>query len=383
MLDTDKETQILDLFQDVKPLSDYVSNGFKKVKRSMSQLSSTTDGLPDTFIKVQLNQLHEHDFNEEVYPSQADNETVRQVMESILTNGFDGVITCTKRGTDRYIIVSGHIRYRALSQLVKEGHTQFNEVMVYLKEFKSIQEEKMYILDMNNAKRSLNDIHQFKSIGIYLELYRSNPDSDSSKRSEIQFLCDKLNLSERQIYKYLSIYKYYEGNVEKSIQEINKHGSVNKTVQFLEKEKLGSKPSFVKKNTIKSIRDMRIDKNILVPPARNIDIDLREDIIMDYVRFINQNLPLLCAEYTGNINDCNREDIELMQKFMARYLYDIRELIDGVLPIIYANQRRIGESNVDAEQERVRAKMMDTVKVVHSIYFPEDEDDVDDDSNEV
>ena len=31
MLDTDKETQILDLFQEVKPLSDYVSDGFKKV----------------------------------------------------------------------------------------------------------------------------------------------------------------------------------------------------------------------------------------------------------------------------------------------------------------------------------------------------------------
>ena len=96
MLDTDKETQILDLFQEVKPLSDYVSDGFKKVKKKMSHLSSSNEALPETFLKVQLTQLQEHDFNEEIYPSQDDNVTVRQVMESILTNGFDGVITCTK-----------------------------------------------------------------------------------------------------------------------------------------------------------------------------------------------------------------------------------------------------------------------------------------------
>lgn len=252
MLDTDKETQILDLFQEVKPLSDYVSDGFKKVKKKMSHLSSSNEALPETFLKVQLSQLQEHVFNEEVYPSQDDDVTVRQVMESILTNGFDGVITCTKGENDTYIIVSGHIRYRALMQLVKEGHSHFNEVMIYLKEFKSIQDEKMYILDMNNAKRKLNDIHQFRSIKIYLEIYRSNPDSDLSKRSEIQFLCDKLNLSERQVYKYLSIYKEFKGDVEKAIEVINQYGSVNKTVQSFENQKVNKES--------KSIENINMNK---------------------------------------------------------------------------------------------------------------------------
>jgi hypothetical protein len=241
MKDKEDELQVFDLFQEARPFSDYVSNGIKKVKRAMDDLSPSADALLNTFIKVRLNQLREHVFNEEVYPSQDDDVTVRQVMESILTNGFDGVITCTKGENDTYIIVSGHIRYRALMQLVKEGHSHFNEVMVYLKEFKSIQDEKMYILDMNNAKRKLNDIHQFRSIKIYLDIYRSNPDSDLSKRSEIQFLCDKLNLSERQVYKYLSLYREFKGDVEKAIEVINQYGSVNKTVQSFDNQKVNKK----------------------------------------------------------------------------------------------------------------------------------------------
>ena len=212
MNDKKNEPQVLDLFQDVRPFSDYVSNGFKKVKKTINDLSSQSD----TIIKVQLSQLQEHNFNEEVYPSHDDNETVRQVMESILTHGFDGVITCTKGDNNKYLIVSGHIRFRALSQLVEEGHSQFSEVMIELKKFNSVYDERMYMLDMNNAKRPLNDIHRFRSIGIYLEIYRSNPDSDSSKRSEIKFLCDKLNLSERQVYKYLSIWLVFNVNASKS-----------------------------------------------------------------------------------------------------------------------------------------------------------------------
>ena len=245
MKDKEDELQVFDLFQEARPFSDYVSNGIKKVKRAMDDLSPSADALLNTFIKVRLNQLREHVFNEEVYPSQDDDVTVRQVMESILTNGFDGVITCTKGENDTYIIVSGHIRYRALMQLVKEGHSHFNEVMVYLKEFKSIQDEKMYILDMNNAKRKLNDIHQFRSIKIYLDIYRSNPDSDLSKRSEIQFLCDKLNLSERQVYKYLSLYREFKGDVEKAIEVINQYGSVNKTVQSFDNQKVNKKSKFI------------------------------------------------------------------------------------------------------------------------------------------
>jgi len=245
MKDKINEPQVLDLFQDARPISEYISNGLKKAKKTINQFSSSTNDLPETFIKVNLNQLQEHVFNEEVYPSQDDDVTVRQVMESILTNGFDGVITCTKGENDTYIIVSGHIRYRALMQLVKEGHSHFNEVMVYLKEFKSIQDEKMYILDMNNAKRKLNDIHQFRSIKIYLDIYRSNPDSDLSKRSEIQFLCDKLNLSERQVYKYLSLYREFKGDVEKAIEVINQYGSVNKTVQSFDNQKVNKKSKFI------------------------------------------------------------------------------------------------------------------------------------------
>ena len=68
MLDTDKETQILDLFQEVKPLSDYVSDGFKKVKKKMSYLSSSNEALPETFLKVQLSQLQEHDLTKKYTP---------------------------------------------------------------------------------------------------------------------------------------------------------------------------------------------------------------------------------------------------------------------------------------------------------------------------
>lgn len=58
----------------------------------------------------------------------------------------------------------------------------------------------MFILDMNNVRQSLKDNHRFKSMKIYMGIYRSNSDSDLSKRNEIQFLCEKLNLSEKQVY---------------------------------------------------------------------------------------------------------------------------------------------------------------------------------------
>lgn len=339
MLDTDKEIQILDLFQEVKPLSDYVSDGFKKVKKKMSYLSSSNEALPETFLKVQLSQLQEHDFNEEIYPSQDDNVTVRQVMESILTNGFDGVITCTKGEKDRYIIVSGHIRFRALTQLVKEGHLQFNEVMISLKEFKSIQDEMMYIMDMNNAKRTLNDVHRFRSIGIYLGIYRSNPDSDSSKRSEIQFLCDKLNLSERQIYKYLSIYKENEGDVEKAIIEINKHGSINKTAQFYESQKVSKKIKEIDK-VVKTKRDslLKVKMQSDTKKCKKRIVE-QLDLIDQHAYEFNGEVLAFLKEYSGNsINELYEEanrfykTVELVGCCYLNTIDYSKKLIESSLP---------------------------------------------------
>ena len=54
--------------------------------------------------------------------------------------------------------------------------------------------------------------------------------------------------------KYLSIYKQFEGDVEKAIEEINQHGSVNKTVQSFENQKINKKP--------KSIENTKLIKSV-------------------------------------------------------------------------------------------------------------------------
>lgn len=346
MKDKEDELQVFDLFQEARPFSDYVSNGIKKVKRAMDDLSPSADTLPNTFIKVRLNQLREHDFNEEIYPSQDDNVTVRQVMESILTNGFDGVITCTKGEKDRYIIVSGHIRFRALTQLVREGHLQFNEVMISLKEFKSIQDEMMYIMDMNNAKRTLNDVHRFRSIGIYLGIYRSNPDSDPSKRSEIQFLCDKLNLSERQIYKNLSIYKENDGDVEKAIAEINKYGSVNKTAQFYESQKVSKKIEVIDK-IVKTKRDT------LLKAKMQSDTTKRKKRVVEQLDLIDQHAYEFNGEVLAFLKEYSEDSINELYEEANRFYKTIELVGCCYLNTIDYSKKLIESSLPKSEQDNL------------------------------
>lgn len=183
-------------------------------------------------------------------------------------------------------------------------------------------EQEQELLNVETSKlvdaeivRSYDSIYQMRMMWEHLEYYKSIPHSNLSKRNKIQFLCKKLHLAERRVYHYLSIYKQNDGDIEKAIADVKKHGSVNKTIKYYERIKLN------KKYSSKTIQVRNNEEKILVPQTEEEGLKSRMNIITFYANQLNLNCMNFYEEIKQDPRSAEHEVKEEIQTFIYK-MYD-------------------------------------------------------------
>jgi ParB/RepB/Spo0J family partition protein len=144
-------------------------------------------------------------------------EELENLKSDILDRGLDHTLV-VRRMAERghFALVGGERRYHALKGLVADGHRQFNQVPVNIKEdITDLPEDQMLHLIASNAQsREKTPSDRAEEVRIAHEILSAR----GKTQEEIASFC---NISDRQLRKYLSLHdldgkikkKYYEGEL--------------------------------------------------------------------------------------------------------------------------------------------------------------------------
>lgn len=224
-----------------------IGSGSTNYEVSDNQLALGYDAnSKDEYIYVDIHDLIPSDENKSIYLEIEDQPSFNKLKQSIKEIGLIEPIVCQSADkNNKYVIISGHRRHSALLELSKEGHQQLNTIEV--KVAKSTKKENVLqtMLDANNSTREISEYSKMISVIKYAEVYQGK-----KKRKEVpvgltekKFVSDRMNIGERQIAKYLYMYKNIETSI---IEEVinNNEFSLNKLynrMDELRKQKINIK----------------------------------------------------------------------------------------------------------------------------------------------
>lgn len=124
----------------------------------------------DKIVIKNIFDLKPHQENIKIYGK---NEDVSDVKASILTNGLSYELTISDNNT----IISGHRRWKALTELVKEGHSEFAKVKCIVKHYDTANDELKAVI-IANSQRTKN-LEQIGREALFLKEIHS---SEAEKR---------------------------------------------------------------------------------------------------------------------------------------------------------------------------------------------------------
>lgn len=191
----------------------------------------------DEYREVSIYDLIPNDENKSIYLEIEDQPSFNQLKQSIKEIGLIEPIVCQDTNKNsQYIIISGHRRHSALLELYKEGHQQFSTTKIKIARSTKKENITQTMLDANNSTREISEYSKMVSVIKYAEIYQ-----EKKKRKEIpvgltekKFVSDRMNIGERQIAKYLFMYKKIESSILEEVVN-NNEVSLNKLYERMDK----------------------------------------------------------------------------------------------------------------------------------------------------
>lgn len=197
--------------------------------------------------KVSIKELKENSLNRYIYLAQEDENQLEKLKASIRKIGLIHPIVC-KEKDGMFTILSGHLRKRALFELVQEGLSQYQEVQIKVIDVDE-ESELEYLLDANVVKRNKTDYSKMMEVRGYSSSYEKLKSKGKivTGLTANKYVSNKMDMGERQIAKYMYInnrlskeditelVKGCELSLDKIYGLIQKHGDAFEEL-FLSKE---------------------------------------------------------------------------------------------------------------------------------------------------
>ncbi len=183
-------------------------------------------------------------------------EDIEDLKASILMFGLQqNLVVREKVGTDKYIVISGHRRRRALIGLIAEGHTQFE--MVPCKVESNIDEIKteLKLIFGNSTTRELSDYEKMQQAVRLKELLTELKKSGAKLPGRMrELVADTLKVSSAQVERLETIDK-------KLVPEL-KEEFKNNNLNFSTATSLSRLPSGEQRKAFKEISEGAVPTNL-------------------------------------------------------------------------------------------------------------------------
>src|SRR5690554_1456371 len=153
---------------DEKMNQDKVENEEPTVEHELDKREDNKNA-DSVYKKVSLKELKANSLNRYIYLAQEDENQLEKLKASIRANGLINPIVC-KEKDGVFTILSGHLRKRALSELVQEGLNQYQEVQIIVVDVDE-EFELEYLLDANVVKRHKTDFSKMMEVRGYSSSY--------------------------------------------------------------------------------------------------------------------------------------------------------------------------------------------------------------------
>lgn len=138
-----------------------------------------------------------HQKNTQIYGI---NEDVSDIKASILSDGFITQLTISDNNT----IISGHRRWKALTELVNEGHSEFTTVNCIVKHYETAEDELKAVIIENSTRNKnleqigreaiiLKEIHSLEAEKRMKAGKKSDPMADLPKGSTRELIAQELH----------------------------------------------------------------------------------------------------------------------------------------------------------------------------------------------
>ena len=194
----------------------------------------------------------------EIYPNKDnfyEQENIEQKAEEILTAGLLEPLIVKwepSKKEGNYKLISGERRYRALKQLVDEGHEEFATVSCKVSDFKTKEEETLALILANSQRNKSNKalLQEEKELKALLTTMRDNGQKlngqDLSSGKLRSFIAPLLNVSETKVAQIEAI----ENNLSEELKEELK----NDNISFTSAYNLSSQDEEVQKEAVKELK---------------------------------------------------------------------------------------------------------------------------------
>ena len=214
------------------------THGVSDAVNSMFNDNSLLATSKDTVIKTK--NIKYEDILESKY-DEFSKERVDALSESIKENGLQEPLVVYKNEDKKYVIISGHTRYRAITKLRNEGGNEatFESIPCAVKNFIPENEiDERFYLALHNQSREKTNRDRLLDFNSYNDYYEAHKDTIGQAKGK--FLASNMGVSREIIRRYIvvtsklikDIYKYVE-NDEISIQLASKIGTKSEDIQKL------------------------------------------------------------------------------------------------------------------------------------------------------
>lgn len=195
-----------------------------RANQSINEKRGITGG-PSRYVLVQL--IRENPKNKRIYDETRDRPGVERLKESILLHGMSGGIV-VKEDQYEYVLLSGHLRFRAYQELLAEGKVTEKTLWVEIKKFNSPEEESAYLVMMNTATRDRTDVEKIGEIYELYKLHKAKSSLVSEGENLMTFLCRMMKINTTQMYKYVNLLERNNMSLNKAKAVLLEHETVNK-----------------------------------------------------------------------------------------------------------------------------------------------------------
>ena len=149
---------------------------------------------------------------------------LEELSSSIKELGLMQNLVVEKTKNNKYIIISGHRRYNALKNLVKQGNNEFKKVPCLVIEDSSFPElSTIKLHESNLTSREISPSERLNAVKVleqaYNALKKKGYKFKSNYKGKIDFLVDKTKLSKKQVQKYSTINNSEDEEVIEEIQK--------------------------------------------------------------------------------------------------------------------------------------------------------------------
>lgn len=206
-----------------------------------------------TVLKLDITQLYPNKNNVVIYLNEEDELQLLNLKESIKTEGLIHPLVAKKEGNE-YVLISGHRRLKVLKELVSEGLPQFSSVLVKIMKFNNEVDEMEALLDANISVRSLSEYSKMMQVAAYQSTFlkRIELNQLSDIQVEKTYIAKKMNMSERQVSKYLYIRKHLTGDEIADL--INKKLTLNKMYELMKQNAEEFESEFLSKPAVRVVK---------------------------------------------------------------------------------------------------------------------------------